>query len=399
MRVKLVAKVKLCPSPERRDALLATMRRINEACDWLAERAFEIRSADKIKLQKLHYAELRSRFGLSSQMAVRAISKVCEVYKRDKTKCPRFKPLGAVAYDQRIYTFKNGLDRVSLATLNGRVEVPSVVAAYYQGTLQGARGQADLVYRDGSLYLYVTCEVPDGMPIDVEGWIGVDLGIRNIASDSDGEHHSGAKVSAVRRRISHFRSKLQARGTRSAKKHLRKLRRREQRFATHENHRISKALVAKAKDTARGIGLEDLSGIRERVTVRKAQRRERHSWSFFQLRSHIEYKAKLAGVPVRLVDPRYTSQTCPACGTVDRANRVSQAVFRCTGCGFAAHADTVGAVNIAARAAVNRPIVPNVSDGSRPRKGQTGMPSHVRRKLVPIGVGHCGASAPQSSSL
>ena len=157
MHVKLIAKVKLCPSPERRDALLATMRRINEACGWLAERAFEIRSADKIKLQKLHYAELRSRFGLSSQMAVRAISKVCEVYKRDKTKCPRFKPLGAVAYDQRIYTFKNGLDRVSLATLNGRVEVPSVVAAYYQGTLQGARGQADLVYRDGSLYLYVTC--------------------------------------------------------------------------------------------------------------------------------------------------------------------------------------------------------------------------------------------------
>jgi putative transposase len=357
MRVKLVATVQLLVSPEERERLLATMRRVNEACSWLAERAFELQAADKLRLQKLYYQELRTRFELSSQHAVRTISKVCEVYRRDKSKLCTFKPLGAIAYDQRIYTFKNGLDRVSLLALDGRIVVPCAIGDYHRGRLEGARGQADLVYRKGRLFLFVTVDVPDGSPIDPEGWLGVDLGIRNLAVDSDGEAHSGEATLAARSRIAKLRAGLQSAGTKSAKRHLRKLRRREHGFHAHTNHVISKSIVRKAKDTGRGIAVEDLSGIRDRVTVRKAQRATLHSWSFFQLRSILAYKAVLAGVALVAVDPRNTSRACPECGNIDKANRRSQAEFVCTGCGFAANADHVGARNIASRAAVVRPIV------------------------------------------
>ena len=363
MVMKLVATVKLLVSPEERERLLATMRRVNEACSWLAERAFELQTADKLRLQKLHYRQIRDLFGLSSQHTVRAISKVCEVYKRDRAKLARFRELGAIPYDQRLYSFKNGLDRVSLLALDGRIVVPCAVGAYYRGRLEGARGQADLVYRRGKLYLFVTVDVPDGSPIDPEGWLGVDLGIRNLAVDSDGEAHSGEATLALRSRIAVLRAALQSCGTKSAKRHLRALRRRERRFHAHTNHVLSKSIVRKAKDTGRGIAVEDLSGIRDRVTVRKAQRAVLHSWSFYETRAFITYKAVLEGVAFMAVDPRNTSRTCPECGNIDKANRRSQAEFVCTGCGFAAHADWVGARNIASRAEVIRPIVATVRLG------------------------------------
>lgn len=358
MLVKLVAAVKLLVDEAQRARLLATMERVNEACSWLAEQAFALQSADKIKLQRLFYYQIRDRFGLSAQHAIRAISKICEVYKRDKSQLPRFGKHGAVPYDQRLYTFKNGLDRVSLLALDGRIVVPCAIGAYHRGRLEGVRGQADLVYRKGKLYLYVTVDVPDGSPIDPEGWLGVDLGIRNLAVDSDGEQHSGEKTLAVRSRIGKLRASLQRAGTRSARRHLRKLRRREQGFHAHENHRISKHIVRKARDTGRGIAVEELTGIRDRVTVRKAQRGALHSWSFAQLRAFLAYKALLSGVAFVAVDPRDTSRTCPRpeCRRVDKASRRSQAEFVCTGCGFAAHADWVGAFNIASRGPVIGPI-------------------------------------------
>src|ERR1700745_494794 len=121
MIVKLVAVCKLIVNDEEKTRLLATLSRVNEACLLLAKRAFELKSADKLKLHKLFYRELRERFGLHSQHAVRAISKVCEGYKRDKSKLCSFAPRGAIAFDQRLYTFKHGIDRVSLAMLDGRM--------------------------------------------------------------------------------------------------------------------------------------------------------------------------------------------------------------------------------------------------------------------------------------
>ena len=171
-------------------------------------------------------------------------------------------------------------------------------------------------------------------------------------------HTSGAAVESTRQRHQRLRNGLQSAGTKSAKRHLRKLAGKEARFRKHINHVISKHIVAKAKDTGRGIAVEDLTGIRERATVRRSQRAMHSGWAFFQLRAFLSYKAALAGVALKAVDPRNTSRTCPACGHIDKANRKSQAEFVCTACGFANNADHVGAVNIARRAAVMQPIVP-----------------------------------------
>ena len=348
--------LKLAPSPEQAGLLLATMRACNAASSHAAEVAFEHKTANKIRLQPLVYTDLRAEFGLSSQMAVRANSKACEAYKRDKKIKPVFRELGAVAYDQRILSWK-GRDRVSILTLDGRIIVPVV----YQGrwlavTGTTMRGAADLIYRDGKVYLAVVIDVPEppAGPEPAE-WLGVDLGIVNIAADSDGNTYCGKAVRAVRYRNRQLRARLQSKGTKSAKRLLAARRRKESRFARDVNHCISKTLVSEAKDTGRGIKLEDLSGINARTTVRKAQRADRLSWSFFQLRAFIAYKATLAGVPVVLVDPRNTSRRCPGCGHIDKRNRPDQATFRCISCGLAGLADTFAARNISGWAAVSLP--------------------------------------------
>jgi putative transposase len=125
----------------------------------------------------------------------------------------------------------------------------------------------------------------------------------------------------------------------------------------HTNHVISKRLVAKATDTSRGIALENLKGIRGRARFRRSQRTKMSGWSFSQLRAFIEYKARLSGIAVELVDPKYTSRTCAECGHCERANRPSQSQFCCRACGFEIHADINGARNSRARAVVSAPEV------------------------------------------
>ena len=190
--------------------------------------------------------------------------------------------------------------------------------------------------------------------------LGVDLGIVNLATDSDGQTFSGAQVKRVRAHYHTRRQRLQRVGTKNAKRRLRQNAGREHRFQKDVNHCISKALVQKAAVSCKALALEDLSGIRERITVRHEQRYERHSWAFFQLRASISYKAAWAGVPVHLVNPRNTSRTCSArgCGHCEKANRKSQAEFCCRRCGMTMHADHNAAINIARAkwAAVNRPL-------------------------------------------
>jgi IS605 OrfB family transposase len=344
--MNLTLQVKLLPLPEQAASLLATMERFNAACDALAAVAFQHRCANKVELQKLAYADTRRDFGLSAQMTVRAIAKVCEVYKRDKSIQPKFRPHGAIVYDQRILSWKRP-DRVSILTLAGREVIPWVAGGYQHARLDRVRGQADLIYRDGMFFLYVVVDVGDVPPGDPAEYLGVDLGLKNIAADSDGEVFSGAHVANLRNRHYRLRRKLQRKGTKSAKRLLRRRRAKETRFARDVNHRIAKAIVRKAQDTGRGIALEDLKGIRERTTVRRAQRRTHHSWAFAQLRSFVAYKAALAGVPVVAVNPKHTSQMCPCCRCVDRRNRPTRDRFACIGCGFAGRADTTAAENIA----------------------------------------------------
>jgi putative transposase len=353
--------LRLAPSTEQGEALLVTMRVCNAAATCAAEVAFQHKTANKIRLQALCYGRLREEFGLSAQMAIRAIAKACEACKRPNMTRPKFRPLGAVAYDQRILSWQ-GPDRVSILTLTGRIMIPVTWQGRWLGMDGTARrGAANLIYRDGSFYLAVVIDVPEPPPgPEPDGWLGVDLGIANLATDSDGTTHSGKAVRAVRYRNRQLRRRLQSKGTKSAKRLLRKRRRKESRFARDANHVISKAIVREAEGTGRGIKLEDLSGIRSRVTVRKAQRADAHSWAFGQLRRFIDYKAALAGVPVVLVDPRNTSRECLECGHIDKANRRSRDRFARKRCGLAGPADHIAARVIAGRAAVMQP------DAARP---------------------------------
>ncbi len=349
--MNLTVQLQLLPDRDHSRRLRESVERFNAAANWLAGNAFEKRSANKIELQLAHYGELRERFGLSAQMAVRCIAQVCEAYKRDRSIRPVFRPTAAMPFDQRMMSFK-GIDRVSLLTLGGRVLVPFVLGKYQSEQFTHAKGQADLVLRDdGKWFLLVTVDVPATSLIPASDFIGVDLGVANIATDSDGNQHSGANVEKVRRKHNLQRKRLQRKGTRGAKKKLRRIAGKEARFRRQENHRISKAIVEDAKGTGRGIALEDLKHIRNRITARGSDARNRLSgWSFGQLYAFLAYKAERAGVAVVTVDPRNTSRTCAKCGHCEKSNRKSQSEFVCKACGHRSHADRNAALNIALRA-------------------------------------------------
>ncbi len=348
--------LKLKPTPEQHQALLDTMHAFNQAANYVASIAFAEKTANKFALQKLVYGELRTTYKLAAQLAIRAISKASEAYKRDKSIQPTFRPEGAIVYDERVMSFK-GLLTVSLLTIQGRVLVPFQVGRNLQARMDAIKGQADLIYRKSTFYLAVTIDRPEPPPDETQGTLGVDLGIVNLATDSTGESFSGEAIEANRKRHHALRQRLQKRGTKDAKRHLKKLKGSERRFRTNTNHVISKRIVAKAKTHRQGIAIEDLRHIRKRTdrTVKKSQRNRHSSWAFGQLRSFLSYKAALAGVPLHTVDPRNTSKTCHVCGHCAKENRKSQASFVCQSCGLSMNADINAAINIS-RAAVKQPI-------------------------------------------
>jgi putative transposase len=346
--VKLTAKVKLEGGDKR--ALLRTLEVANECANWIGERAWGTKTFAQYPLHRLVYREARKRSGLGAQVVVRLISKVADAYKMDKKVQRAFRPHGAIAYDARILRWNLVERSVSIWTVEGRREFRFVGGDRQYALLATQRGESDLIYSRGEFYLAATCEVQESAPVECAGFLGVDLGIANIASDSDGRRYSGSEVKSVRHRQRRLRCKLQKLHTTSANRRLKKLAGKERRFARHTNHVVSKSLVAAAKGTGRGIAIEDLGGIRSRVTVGRRQRAVLHSWSFFQLRSFLEYKAALAGVPVVLVDPRNSSRECSQCHHVSKSNRPTQSIFRCRACGHQAHADSNAAGVIADRA-------------------------------------------------
>ena len=123
--MKLTLQTQLFPDKEQAEMLKETLRSFNEACSWLSEKAFEHKCSNKVELQKMFYYELREKFNLSAQMAVRAIAQTMEANKRDKSICPKFRELAAMPFDQRMMSFKD-VDKVSLLTLQKRIVVPFV---------------------------------------------------------------------------------------------------------------------------------------------------------------------------------------------------------------------------------------------------------------------------------
>lgn len=357
--MKLTVKGKLTLDREKRQLLLDVIVRMNAAANWVSQKAFASNEWNKFQLQKSHYRTMRSEFGLMSHMVIRSIGKATQA--RRGARAPMFRRYGAVPYDARLYALKMECTKVSLATLDGRIVVPIQWREKDRLRLISSEwGEADLVVRGSDIYLAISIETPEAPRLRTVGALGVDLGIINIATDSDGAIHSGSAVLRARARHSRIRRRLQRANTRSAKRHLRKIAGRLHRFVTKTNHEISKSLVQKAKDTGRAIALENLQGIREQATATSRHRTTLGHWAFYQLRTFIEYKGLLQGVTVVLVDPRNTSRTCPVCSTCDKRNRPSRATFRCIGCGHSEHADIVGARNIATRAEVIRPTVSGV---------------------------------------
>jgi putative transposase len=357
--MKLIAQLKLLPTTEQAGALLSTLERANAACTAISAYAWEQRTFGKFDLQKALYHATKGEYGLSAQMVVRCLAKVGDSYKLDRETQRTYRPHGSIAYDDRILSFNMVKQTVSIWTLEGRQTIPFVCGLRQLNMLLTRHGESDLVYRKGQWFLLVTCNADEPTPEDVDAALGVDFGIVNLATDSDGASYSGAKVEQLRIKHQQRRDNLQAVGTRSAKRRLKKNAGKQRRFQANTNHCIAKHLVQKAKGTQRSIALEDLTGIKQRAekTVRQAQRSRHGNWGFYQLRSFIEYKARLAGVLVELVDPRNTSRRCNECGSIDKCNRKDQSHFCCVACGHTTNADQNAARNIRDRAAVNQPMV------------------------------------------
>jgi putative transposase len=351
--MKLVASIKLKPSKDQAQALKETLERCNAACNWLAKHGFEAGKTRQFDLHKLTYAAVRADFGLAAQATVRCIAKVADAFEINRKVVPNFRRLAAQPYDKRIFSIKG--DVLSIWTLAGRIKVPFVTGERQKKALAFRKGEADLAFIRGKWFLICTCDVPETEGFDPEDWIGVDLGIAQIATTSDGDAFCGKTVLKVRDRYGTRRAYHQRRAATATKRSIRRNQRRklqrlsgrEARFRKQENHRISKALVAVAERTRRGIAMEDLTHIRSRAKARgKKQRGRLHGWSFRQLREFTGYKAALAGVPLKLVDPSYTSQGCSACGYIDKRNRRNQSDFLCLACGHAENADINAAKTI-----------------------------------------------------
>ncbi|WP_460543730.1 RNA-guided endonuclease InsQ/TnpB family protein [Glycomyces halotolerans] len=392
---KQVVQVKLVPTPEQAQALAATLRAINEAANWASAVAFAHGVPREYALRQHTYTELKAR-GLGSQIAQLVIKKTCHAYatiaglinagrlhgrraRKAQSKPVAFRPDAAQAFDDRCLSWQHEARTVSIWTLDGRMRgIAFTGHPDHLKTLEDHRkGESDLVYRDGNWYLAATVEVADAEAnTDPADFLGVDMGIVNIATSSDGDNYAGAGLRRYRRRMAKVRAELQAKATKSAKKKLKARARREARAIKDNNHRIAKQLVAKAERTGRGIGIEDLAGIRDRVRLPAAQRGELNAWSFYQLRAFIAYKAKRAGVPVVTVDARNTSRRCPLCGHTAKHNRPTRDDFACRGCGLAGPADQVAAVNVRDRARTTWAVVnqPNVADTPQPTVGTSDKP-------------------------
>ncbi|KPI17210.1 transposase, IS605 OrfB family [Actinobacteria bacterium OK006] len=318
--VKLVVQAKLLPTPVQAAALEATLRACNEAATWASGIAFERNVKRNFALREHTYSTVKARWGLGAQAAQHVIKKTCDAYatlkanlragnlgkpgskryRRAVEKPVVFRPEGAQPYDDRMLSWQIAERRVSVWTVAGRVKDVAFTASPEQlATLALHRkGESDLVCWDGMWFLLSTCEVPEA-PLNAEpsDFLGIDLGIVNIATTSDGEIMAGREINRIRVRERKLRTKLQKKNTPSAKRRLKKRRRKEARRAKDINHKIAKHVVAEAERTGRGIALEDLTGIRERVRLRKPQRATHSSWAFAQLGSFIGYKARRAGVP------------------------------------------------------------------------------------------------------
>ena len=358
MQITTTAKIQVQVAPEQRELLDITMDTYRNACNFVANYIFQTHDLKQFSLNKALYYDLRKRYGLKSQMAQSVFKTVIARYKTIlENQCEWTKPdFSKPQYDlvwNRDYSLTQ--DLFSVNTLSGRVKLP-----YYSGGMEKyfdhdiySFGTAKLVKKHGKYFLHipVTRDIPEALDSGVCNVVGVDRGINFVVATYDSKHKSGfvsgKAIKQKRAKYKQLRKELQQRRTPSARRRLKAIGQRENRWMQDVNHQVSKALVeSNPKHTL--FVLEDLSGVRS--ATEKVRRKDRYvsvSWSFYDLEQKLKYKAALNESSVISVDPRYTSQTCPVCGHTERANRNKRLhIFKCKCCGYTSNDDRIGAMNL-----------------------------------------------------
>lgn len=335
--MKLTLKIKLLPNASQRESLLNTLKEANAQCNIISKVAWERKVFNQFKLHKECYYNIKETSKLSAQLIVRCISKVADAYKIDKKVKRVFNDYGAIAYDSRILSYKN--NQVSIWSLDGRLKIP--FKCHNEKYIPYIKGEADLVFKNDNFFLFQTVEIPEEAVNDVEDFIGVDFGINAVAVASNGYQYDGKQLKKYKEKKRKVRASIQAKNTRSSRRLLKRLSGRENRHNTLINHTISKQLVNLAKQERKGLVIEDLKGVRKKKT-NKTTRTLVANWSFYQLRSMLEYKAKMNGVPLITVLPHYSSKACNVCNKIGVRNG---AVFSCS-CGYNGNSDFNASKNL-----------------------------------------------------
>jgi IS605 OrfB family transposase len=364
---------KLRVSEEDVAKLLGTMQEYTKAFNTCAKWGYENRTWNKVENHKATYRAIRESGRLPSSLVQGARDCACEALKAVKCEAlPERKPLAAMRYNRRVATVNLLHGIVTLATVEGRVKATFGIPQHYRQYLGWTIRSSTLSYR-GDFYLHVSVEA--GAPASVSDVrvLGIDRGIRNIAVCSDNTFFNGKAIKNTRAHYAKLRGELQAKGTRSARRKLKRMSRRERRFVADVNHCIAKAIVAKDYTV---YALENLTKIRVQKRRGKEFDRKLNNWSFYQLEQFLRYKAEAAGKQVVLVDSRYTSQKCSRCGHTYKGNR-DGSDFLCRACGFHVHADLNASRNIAqagisgmGRLPVNQPNVASILQLQAPLSGR-----------------------------
>lgn len=342
MEQTLTLACKLQPTPEQIAKVEATLKAFADACNY-ANQIVKLTILNKRTIQALVYDQLRSQFGLSANLAVRACARVgsnrkTAIHKGKPVKV--FKPTSA-DYDARIFAFREKDWTASLTLVGGREHIKLAVSNYQIGKLKGRKPTSAQLckHRDGLYYLHIqlTNIVPE--PVKSDKVIGVDFGRRDIAVTSRGDRWDGKQIKDARDKFFKVRSSLQAKGTKGAKRALKRLSGKERRYQTWLNHTISRAIIRDALSTDAAIAIENLTGIRDRTNSqprKKIERRRSNPWAFYQLRQFLEYKGIQSGIEVIAVPPAYTSQTCHKCLHIGLR---SEKTFKCGNCSWHGDAD------------------------------------------------------------
>jgi putative transposase len=351
-------RLKLSPTLAQSDALHETRRQFTAVFNAVAEHGWKERIKNGVTLHHALYYPLKAQFpalvsDLHIQARVKATEAVASALTRAKDAARAVtQPRSASCpprYNRHTYKVDWPAAVVMLSTVAGRQRIAFVLPAYATAYTGCATDTADLVLRGTDWWLHVCVTVPTPVVEPVDTVVGVDLGLAQPAVTSTRQFLGERRWKNVDRRYFHHRRALQKRGTKSAKRRLRRLRHKQARFQRDCDHVLSKQIVQTAP-AGSTIVVENLTHIRTRTTQRgRQQRRRMHRWAYAQLRAFIAYKAEARGCTVVAVDPRHTSQTCSRCGHQARNNRRARGLFRCRSCGYELHADLNAAYNLAAK--------------------------------------------------